>query len=214
MCKMSRKARIPVAIFVLCLFLFLPSRYVFGRDAKVIDDDGDEYMVEDLKSYGNVSGTWLEEPQYFAEEIIYPIKKGETTTYTKIQFSDIKEISFEHEDRDDDDAVVINVQIIKRNEDILELDYRSYKIVEKSKGGKITHYEMPESEKTPNLLGDLKMEGKPVLWQGFVGKEILGEKKRGRFFIHSSLIKKLVFQHDNESNKSSKPLQKSSVDHR
>jgi hypothetical protein len=145
-------------------------------------------MVTDIKTYGNVSGIWSEKPDCSVDEIYYSVKEGTKIIHKRVLLSDIKEISFKHDDSDN----IVYVKIIKHSGDIVEIDYSLHKVTEKYKDGKITQYETTENKNSPGLIGDVKIEGKQLLWQGFVGKEIIPEGK-GAFFIDSSLVKKIIF---------------------
>ena len=188
---MRRKMMISVTVFIfLCFFVIEPSRFACGLEATVVDDDGDKYSIVDIKNYGNVSGAWLKEPQCLMEEIYYSVKKGKDKIYKKIPFSDIKEISFQHDNHEH----VVSMQVIKWDGDIIEVDYCSHRVIEKGKGGKIRQYETTEDKRAPGLVGDIKVKDNQLLWQGFVGKELIrGGQAKGIFFIHSSLVKKVIF---------------------
>jgi hypothetical protein len=189
-----------VGCVLLLLFLFVMNSDALGIQATVIDDEGDKYSIADLKTYGSAHDTWRQEPSVSIEEIVYSLKIAGKKTYERVPFSEIKEISFKHSspsspqenERDED---VIYMQIVKRNGDTIDVDYRAQKVLKKSKDGKTAEYETEESETCPSLIGDVKVEGKQLQWRGFIGKEIISGGGRGIFVIHRSLVKKIVFQH-------------------
>lgn len=186
---MFKKAAVGIAILVVFLgFLLASGRYASGTDAMVIDIEGDEYLVTDIKTYGNISGVWLEEPQCSFDEIYYSFKIGPKIVQKRIPLSDIKEISFEH----DNSEHLVHMQVIKRDGDVIKVDYGLHKVTEGIKDSKIRHYETTEDKTSPDLIGNVKVKGKQLFWQGFVGKEVIPGGK-GDFFIHSSIVKKIIF---------------------
>ncbi len=189
---MSRESHTLTIALVLCLFLMVSSRHVCAVDAKVTDGYGNAYFVTDIKTYGNFSGVWREEPQCLIDEIVYSVEVEQDKIHKKVLLSDIKEISFRH--ANSEDPQVIYMQVIKWNEDSIEVDYHSNEVTETSKDGKIKRYKTPESKISPGLIGHIEIDGKQLRWQGFVGEEPISEGKKGKFFIHSSLVKKIVFE--------------------
>jgi hypothetical protein len=186
---MSRNADvIAISAVFLSLLLLVWSGCTSIVNSKVVDIEGDEYVVTDIKTYGNVSGVWFEKPDRSIDEIYYSVKIGPETIQKKILLSDIKEISFEHDDSDN----VVRMQVIKRNGDVIEVDYAQHKVTEKVKDGEIRQYETTEDKNSPGLIGDIKIEGKQLMWLGFMGKEIIPEGK-GDFFVDYSFVKKIIF---------------------